>query len=114
MITLMRFVSTFAWQEIKLRLAKGAIRGDSLPTPTSRTVSWRVVRRGESVGGGAAGMPSPTLVTGAAPQHRCVPRKRAVPHCIVVGARHWNSLIGFTRSAVTVSSMYPTTNTRTT
>src|SRR3954447_23370156 len=31
--------------------------GDSLPTPTLPTLIWRVVRRGASTGGGAAGIP---------------------------------------------------------
>ncbi len=31
--------------------------GDSLPTPTLPTLIWRVLRRGESTGGGASGMP---------------------------------------------------------
>src|SRR6202034_1131108 len=35
--------------------------GLSLPTPTSRTISWRVLRRGASVGAGAAGIPRPVV-----------------------------------------------------
>ena len=31
--------------------------GESLPTPTLPTWIWRVLRRGASTGGGAAGMP---------------------------------------------------------
>jgi hypothetical protein len=33
------------------------LTGESLPTPTPPTSSWRVFRRGASTGGGAAGMP---------------------------------------------------------
>src|SRR3954466_7913271 len=36
------------------------LTGKSLPTPTPPTSSWRVLRRGASTGGGAAGMPRPT------------------------------------------------------
>ena len=36
------------------------LTGWSLPTPTSPTMSWRVLRRGARTGGGAAGMPRPT------------------------------------------------------
>src|SRR5277367_1198231 len=35
--------------------------GLSLPTPTSRTISCRVLRRGASVGAGAAGIPRPVV-----------------------------------------------------
>src|ERR1700758_3161903 len=52
--------------------------GWSLPTPTSRTINWRVLRRGASVGAGPSGMPRPTVIC-AAPPHRFVPRKREVP-----------------------------------
>src|SRR3954452_5312959 len=37
--------------------------GKSLPTPTSRTMSCRVLRRGASTGAGGAGIPSPMEVT---------------------------------------------------
>ena len=33
------------------------LTGESLPTPTPPTSSWRVFRRGARTGGGAAGMP---------------------------------------------------------
>src|ERR1700681_392147 len=35
--------------------------GLSLPTPTSRTINCRVLRRGASVGAGAAGIPRPVV-----------------------------------------------------
>ena len=57
--------------------------GWSLPMPTSPTISWRVLRRGASVGTGGAGMPKPTDMR----------------------VSYWNNLIGLTRSAVTVSNM---------
>src|SRR5919205_452722 len=37
------------------------LTGESLPTPTPPTSSWRVLRRGASTGGGEAGMPNETL-----------------------------------------------------
>ena len=37
--------------------------GKSLPTPTSRTMSCRVLRRGARTGAGAAGIPRPIEVT---------------------------------------------------
>ena len=61
--------------------------GWSLPTPTLPTISWRVLRRGASVGAGGAGMPRPI----------CWP--------VAIGVSYWNSLIGLTKSAVTVSAM---------
>ena len=39
--------------------------GDSLPTPTLPTLIWRVLRRGASTGGGAAGMPRLISVMGS-------------------------------------------------
>ncbi len=73
-------------------------------------------------------VPPPTC-GGVPPPHRFVPRKRAVPplHRRWRGSLfpfslvrqlgrfgYWKSRIGLTRSAVTVSSMYPTTKTKTT
>ncbi len=60
--------------------------GWSLPTPTSRTISWRVLRRGARTGAGGAGIPRLTFA-------------------VLTRFSYWNNLIGLTRSAVTVSSM---------
>ena len=60
--------------------------GWSLPMPTPPTMSWRVLRRGASVGAGGAGIPSPIVGP------------------VAIGVSYWNSLIGLTTSAVTVSS----------
>ena len=43
--------------------------GESLPTPTLPTWIWRVLRRGASTGGGAAGMPR--LISVMASGYRC-------------------------------------------
>ena len=60
--------------------------GWSLPTPTSRTISCRVLRRGARVGAGGAGIPRPM-------------------EPVLISISYWNNLIGLTRSAVTVNAM---------
>ena len=47
--------------------------GASLPTPTLPTLIWRVLRRGASTGGGAAGMPR--LIAVMAPVYAPVPAR---------------------------------------
>src|ERR1700722_5630022 len=68
--------------------------GWSLPMPTAPTMSWRVLRRGASVGAGGAGIPSPIVGP------------------VAIGVSYWNGLIGLTTSAVTVSAIYPITTTK--
>src|SRR5882724_7156308 len=58
--------------EVRVVVMDWTETGDSLPTPTLPTFSWRVARRGASVGGGGAGIPRLTLVglTSASIAHR--------------------------------------------
>src|SRR3954468_2942315 len=52
------------------------LTGKSLPTPTPPTFSCRVLRRGASTGGGAAGMPSSTGIAMATSIARCTEQCR--------------------------------------